>query len=918
MSSIIEGYSYDIFISYRQKDNKHDGWVTEFVDNLKGEIDSMFKEEVSVYFDINPSDYLLESYDVDASLKDKLKCLIFIPIISRTYCDPKSFAWDNELKAFVDKASHDQFGLKVKLSSGNVANRILPVRIHDLDAEDIKLCESVLGGVLRGVEFIYKEPGVNRSLSTKDHEKKNLNKTNYRNQINKVALAIKDIIKGMKTPVDLDQVSEMETKPDIEEWMEGYITPVIKKHNLPIPTTSFIGREKEMKEVRDLFQKSRLITLTGAGGCGKTRLAREITSTLIEEYRDGVWFVDLSPVTDPNFVVKAITEILSIKEAPNKPIIDTLIENIKDKSLLILLDNCEHLIQVCAEIADKLLQSVKGIRILATSREALNIPGEVVWGIPLLTFPDSGSKKDIDEVQRYEAIKLFIDRAGAGKPGFTLNPQNFSAVVGICQRVSGIPLAIELAATKIRYLGPETILERLQDQFKILSSSSRTVPERQQTLKATIDWSYNLLSEQEQLLFIRLSIFAGDFSLEAVEEVCSDKKIKKENIIIHLSQLVDKSLVIAEDQEDESVRYRCLDPLGQYSLQKLIESGAEEKLRKQHLSYYLKMAEQAYKEQFRLQLKWLNKLEQEYDNLISALNWSFTKSSENFILLSGYLGWFWEAHSYYSIGKDYLERALSKNVSKSEAYARVLFGLGIITYVSANLPRTIRLLKESLGIWRQFNNLWEEAIILCWLSGQYSLSGDYEKGLKSGKQSLESARKTGDPGLINYCLISVCMRFVFSKEWEQAIPYIEELLISSEKLKQPLGILYARHYHSDCTLGLRNFKEAEKRYAFSMKTALKYGHTFITTNDLHGVAFSVSGQSRWAKAIRLDAAARENYRIMGLNIRGLIKFWDEFFDTYIEGARKKLGEELTRKYEEEGRNMGFEAAVKYALDFDKD
>ena len=204
MPSIIEGYNYDIFISYRQKDNKYDGWVTEFVDHLKKELEATFKEEISVYFDINPSDYLLESYDVDASLKDKLKCLVFIPIISRTYCDPKAFAWEYEFKAFVNQASQDKFGLKIKLPNGNVANRVLPIRIHDLDNEDIKLCESILGGVLRGIEFIYKEPGVNRSLTPKDHEEKNLNNTNYRNQINKVALAIKEIIQGMKTePVPL-------------------------------------------------------------------------------------------------------------------------------------------------------------------------------------------------------------------------------------------------------------------------------------------------------------------------------------------------------------------------------------------------------------------------------------------------------------------------------------------------------------------------------------------------------------------------------------------------------------------------------------------------------------------------------------------------------------------------------------------
>jgi tetratricopeptide (TPR) repeat protein len=225
MSSIIEGYNYDIFISYRQKDNKYDGWVTTFVDNLKKELEATFKEEISVYFDINPHDGLLETHDVDASLKDKLKCLVFIPIISRTYCDPKSFAWEHEFKAFVEQASQDRFGLKIRLPNGNVANRVLPVRIHDLDQEDIKLCESIQGGVMRGVEFIYKEPGVNRSLLPKDHEEKNLNNTNYRNQINKVALAIKEIILGLRTePSVLMKEPPKRKEPDEEAGREGVQT----------------------------------------------------------------------------------------------------------------------------------------------------------------------------------------------------------------------------------------------------------------------------------------------------------------------------------------------------------------------------------------------------------------------------------------------------------------------------------------------------------------------------------------------------------------------------------------------------------------------------------------------------------------------------------------------------------------------
>ncbi len=768
MVSIIPGYNYDIFISYRQKDNKADRWVSEFVDALKDELESTFKEEISVYFDINPHDGLLETHNVDASLKEKLKCLVFIPIISRTYYDPKSFAWQHEFCVFNKMAKEDQFGRDIKLASGNVASRILPVKIHDLDPEDQKLLENELGGVLRGIEFIYKSAGVNRPLrANEDHPQDNLNKTYYRDQINKVSLAVKEIIKSIKNPVSPDQVIEEKIAPEIEEQAESEKAPEVKKHNLPNSTTSFIGREKEIKEVRDLFHKSRIVTLTGAGGCGKTRLAREIAFMLVEEYKDGVWFIDLSPISDPNFVSKEISNVLSIKEEPDKPIVNTLIKSIKEKSLLILLDNCEHLIQECAEIAHKLLNTVKGIQILATSREALNIQGEVVWRIPLMAFPGSSdSTKEIKEIIQYEAIKLFVDRAASSQPGFTLNSQNVSSVTQICQRIEGIPLAIELAATRIRHIGLETILERLDDHFKILLSSSRVAPDRQQTLKAAIDWSYDLLSEQEQLLFRRVSVFAGDFSIEAVEEVCSDKELKEENILTLLSQLVDKSLVIAENQEDGSVRYKCLIPLHQYSLQKLIETGEEEKLRKLHLLYNLKIAEEAYEEQFESQSKWLIKLENEHDNLIAALNWSDEYSPEEFIRLSGSLAWFWRMHSQLQFGNDYLEKALSKAIDINEAYARCLMGLAIILshLKHASDNRTINLMTESLSIFRKYKNHRDEAWVLSEISEIYDLKGDYEISLKYSEQSLEIARSVDNPGLNNHCLAILCEVIVNSKQ----------------------------------------------------------------------------------------------------------------------------------------------------------
>ena len=347
MVSIVEGYSYDIFISYRQKDNKHDGWVTEFVNNLKGELESTFKEEISVYFDINPHDGLLETHDVDESLKEKLKCLVFIPIISRTYCDPKSFAWNHEFKAFVEQASKDKYGLKVKLPNGNVASRVLPVRIHDLDNADTILCESVLGGVFRGIDFIYKEPGVNRPITPKDNEEKNINRTSYRNQINKVALAIKEIISGLKgEPIEYGIEPEkvvltienpavqgksiivlpfenISPDPDQEYFSDGLteeiITDLSHIHDLLVISRSsamtFKGTKKTIPEIAQAVKVRYVLE----GSVRKAGNNLKITAQLIDSITDAhLWSEKYTGILDDIFeiqekVSQSISQELQIK-----------------------------------------------------------------------------------------------------------------------------------------------------------------------------------------------------------------------------------------------------------------------------------------------------------------------------------------------------------------------------------------------------------------------------------------------------------------------------------------------------------------------------------------------------------------------------------------------------------------------------
>jgi len=476
-------------------------------------------------------------------------------------------------------------------------------------------------------------------------------------------------------------------------------------HNLPVQLTTFIGREMEMQSVQDLISQHRLVTLTGAGGCGKSRLAIEVATILLQDFNDGIWFVDLAPITLEDLVVKEIMEVLKIKEAPVRPRMDTLIDQIKDKNMLLILDNCEHLIMACTEVAGKLLQSVPGLKILATSREALCVQGVQVWRVPSLTLIDPKGIIDVEHAKESEAVLLFNDRARLNNPEFELETGNVQEVVTICSKLDGIPLAVELVASRVRNMSSRMILERFSDRFDQLASSDPSTSKRQQTLQATIEWSYNLLTESEKTLFLRLAVFAGGFDLEAVEEICADVKLPEEDIMDTLSHLVDRSLVFTQKRADQSLRYNRLETLRQFAWKELQLQKEEITTRQRHLEYYINLSKHAYSEQFESQLKWVEKLEQEHDNLVAALNWSITESTEQFILLVGYLGWFWYVHAHILLGGDYLEKAILADTKKSEAYARVLSGLGKILWYGTDQTRPVKILKESLSIWRKMNYL---------------------------------------------------------------------------------------------------------------------------------------------------------------------------------------------------------------------
>jgi predicted ATPase len=342
-------------------------------------------------------------------------------------------------------------------------------------------------------------------------------------------------------------------------------------NNLPLQLTGLVGREREISEVGRMLEDARLLTLTGPGGSGKTRLALAVASEVVEEYEDGAWLVELAPLSDPELVPEAVASVLGVREATGSPLLETLADHVRSRTILLVLDNCEHLIEACAGLVEELLRSCPNLSILATSREALGVEGETIFVVPPLSLPDPRRLPAVDGLSHYEAARLFVERARALRPSFALTEQNAVAVAQICHRLDGMPLAIELAAARVRVLSVEQIAKRLEDSFALLTGGRSTLAHHG-TLGATMDWSHDLLSEEERVLFRRLSVFAGSFALEVAETVGSGGGIGEGEVLDLLSSLVNKSLVLVTERDGEA-RFRMLETVRQYASDKLEEAG---------------------------------------------------------------------------------------------------------------------------------------------------------------------------------------------------------------------------------------------------------------------------------------------------------------------------------------------------------
>jgi predicted ATPase/class 3 adenylate cyclase len=535
--------------------------------------------------------------------------------------------------------------------------------------------------------------------------------------------------------------------PDLPTTFPPLNTLDARMNNLPAQPTPLIGRERELREVRDLLRGEgvRLLTLTGAGGIGKTRLGLQVGAELLDEFEDGVFFVALAPITDPTLVASAIAEPLGVVEAADQPLEDALKGYLRGKELLVVLDNFEQ-VPAAAPLVGELLSACPKLEVLATSRSVLKVYGEQEYAVPPLELPDHKRLPPVERLTQYEAVRLFIERAKAAKGDFSVTNHNAPAVAEICARLDGLPLAIELAAARIKVLTPAAMLERLGSRLKLLRGGSRDLPERQRTLRGTIEWSHTLLEEGERVLFARLAVFSGGRTLEAIEAVCDSQGDLPMDALDGVSSLLDKSLLRQEEGPEGELRFVMLETIHEYAREKLEERGEAEEVRRLHAEYFLSLAQEAEPELSGAeQLAYLERLESEHDNMRAALTRSLESEPESALRLAGALARFWEKRSHFSEGSSWLEAALRLSGRADVATrAKLLSEAGTFAFFRTDFDDAIVLHGEALELYRQLGDDSGVAFALLCLGAQHMEKGDHERAAPFLEEALALSRRIGD------------------------------------------------------------------------------------------------------------------------------------------------------------------------------
>jgi predicted ATPase/class 3 adenylate cyclase len=709
-------------------------------------------------------------------------------------------------------------------------------------------------------------------------------------------------------------------------------------HNLPLQLTSFVGRERELGEVAALLGAQRLVTLTGPGGTGKTRLALQAAADALERYPDGVWLAELAALADPGLVPQAVAAAVGVREEPGRPLPATLADALRPKRLLLLLDNCEHVLDAGARLADALLRACPHVRLLCTSREALGIAGETVWRVPSLPVPAVGDGEggappaapDAGGLTRYAAVRLFCERAAAVRPGFALTADNAPAVAQVCVRLDGIPLAIELAAARVRVLPPRQLLARLEDRFRLLTGGSRTALERHQTLQAAVAWSHALLTAPERTLFARLSVFAGGFSLEAAEAVGTDpdgpggEGTESPEVLDLLTHLVDTSLVEAEEQPDGTARYRLLETLRQYARERLEEAGEAARVRTRHAAYFAGEwgarapagaasalwgpggADAAR--------AWHEQTDREYANLRAALRWfADTGGVEPGLRLCLALHAYWFRHAALSEGagwyRAFLAADAARRAAPAELRARVLDAAGIFAQLLGDYDASTRLRAESVETWRAVGAPRPLTGALIALGADRWLHGEYARAEAVVQEALEAARRLGDAWSVCRCLRLLAQVARVRRDFDRAAALLEESLT----VAGDTAPLHA--YRAHCLLGRiaserGRYREATAHLAAGVALISAQGSPHYLADGLEWLAAVAGATDRAARAARLlGAAATVRHET------GEVRYPPDraAYERDLASVRAQLDDVAFAAAWAQGQAMSLEQAVAYAL-----
>ena len=694
--------------------------------------------------------------------------------------------------------------------------------------------------------------------------------------------------------------------PADAEWQ-----PEGGKHNLTGSLTSFVGRERERREVERLLDTTRLLTIMGAGGSGKTRLAQEVARDLTEAYADGVWLAELAAVAEGSLVGGAIAEVLRVPEQPGRPLEVTLVDALREKHVLLVLDNCEHLVNDVARLAEFLLRSCPRLRILTTSREILGASGEVFWQAPPLSGPDPARANTTEELEGYESVRLFVQRARYRNPAFALTRQNAAAVAEICTRLEGIPLAIELAAARVG-LSVQEIANRLDDSLMLLTAGNRTAVPRQRTLRGALDWSHDLLSEPERVLFRRLSAFTGGWTLQAAEVVGSGASIEEHEVLDLLSQLVDKSLVLANAKEDGTVRYRLLEPVRQYARERLQKSEESKTVQLRHACWCLELVEEAM-EGLRgpEQASWVGLMQVEHANAQAALAWSLESEPETALRLAATLGYFWYRYGRIIEGRHWLETVLAQTGGTENATrAKTLRLAGVLSEESGLYERAEKLHEQGLALYRRLGNREGIAASLTSLGALAYAVGDLERAMLLTQESLVLKRELGDERALMSSRNNLGEMMQKAGNLARAQSLFEENLRSDEISKDAWGAAVSRLNLGILAIEQGDPLRSEKLLFEALRAFRRLRDEDASTECLESLAGAAGARGEWSRAATLFGAAEAAREELGVPIRPVDR---ERYERFVANSRRGQDETAWASAWSRGRALSLQQAIDQAL-----